>query len=980
MRIGVAVVAIATAVVIAVTTQPVKTKAGKFRNPFRRKTSIERLAEQIDKLEHEIDEYGSVVAKQPDVWGEARLTKHRQEFEEVMAKEKDNFKFTINAAISRSDQAFLANALALQAAATGSTGTGDESVSTTTTTNLVSGVDDVIARDKLLTRFVPKTVVAPDGEAVKGIALEPTIVLDQQARYLNHLHELRRISEGDDTADSPGYALNLVRIPVSVLPGDQTRQGHGAEITITATPYLSDELLLQTFRSLVINDLLDELTLPIVKLTDEIDGSQSETNLRPPAKAQDARLNRDMIKMLHTMKSGDDFFDRAANAVNKVVASPLTVSRSRRARKPLPSSQRGTVYGVTRLLEIALAVKEQNEGDSTARIHNLDVQEFLKDELMAAYDFLYSPKNVHLWNHVDGLSDVIRSGGPKALSDRQTAFDSSLPEQSSNTDNEDPYRIAKDLAWCILVESALLDAQMHDDMKRVAADKGCSCAVPVQYPLYTPEPPPEAVQAFKEYVKCRWPIHVFAIDPVTQDQNVADAFSRRRETQLALSLAFASGKMNAQNFTRFARRIELDMETIALNRTVVGFSHGEDTFGWRFYPRVQTPEIEGNLTVAVRDLLIGGMPRDRDIKQRRLEPGTRECVAVVIMPSFVPYLTFDIRSNWFELTDPEDKEFDLQDTVEMSRTIRKLKDAEAVCLQEEQLYRFGEVQRLSRAVDQLEKRLPLQSTQVQIPLENTLGGFQMVSNGVTDLGPELIGFYGEPGIDQTKDTVLFLVGDNFSVHETKVVAGGKDVKPTLLSRQVIQVKIPKGTTTIDQKKNGGKFIDVHVATPYGVSTHLKIPVFKSAKPSSASSTTGFKWSPETVVMHHGYDAAGLFTSALFELTEPKLEITAPSGTRAVTGELEITLATKKLKVDGTDIDPKISKFTLKGLKFEKGKFVIKGSTYIVLGVTLNQIFKQTFVKSKRPAEDVEMTAVLKIDGSTEKIKLDNKLTIDLDER
>src|SRR5262249_46738044 len=83
----------------------------------------------------------------------------------------------------------------------------------------------------------------------------PTEFLDQMANYIHHLNDLRRINEGDDTADSPGYGLHLVRIPVSILPGTLTRKGYGAQITITATPYLGRDLLPTTLRNLVVNDL-----------------------------------------------------------------------------------------------------------------------------------------------------------------------------------------------------------------------------------------------------------------------------------------------------------------------------------------------------------------------------------------------------------------------------------------------------------------------------------------------------------------------------------------------------------------------------------------------------------------------------------------------------------------------------------------------------------------------------------------------------
>ena len=34
--------------------------------------------------------------------------------------------------------------------------------------------------------------------------------------------------------------------------------------------------------------------------------------------------------------------------------------------------------------------------------------------------------------------------------------------------------------------------------------------------------------------------------------------------------------------------------------------------------------------------------------------------------------------------------------------------------------------------------------QVQVPYENTLGGFEMFNTGITDLAPQLRGWYGGP--------------------------------------------------------------------------------------------------------------------------------------------------------------------------------------------------------------------------------------------
>src|SRR5439155_26238915 len=121
----------------------------------------------------------------------------------------------------------------------------------------------------------------------------------------------------------------------------------------------------------------------------------------------------------------------------------------------------------------------------------------------------------------------------------------------------------------------------------------------------------------------------------------------------------------AKNLTRFARRIEGEYDTIDLVRTQVGFSHGENTFGWRFYPRNQTPDTDSNLTVFFRDQLIGGPSKKAELRKRRLEPGPRECVAIVLMPSFVPYLVCESSSNWFKLTDPKCKVMDSADAIRL---------------------------------------------------------------------------------------------------------------------------------------------------------------------------------------------------------------------------------------------------------------------------------------------------------------------------
>src|SRR5262249_34077115 len=200
--------------------------------------------------------------------------------------------------------------------------------------------------------------------------------LDQMARYLDHLNQLRRTNDGDDTADAPGYGLHLVRIPVSVFPGKKTRQGYGAEVTLSIEPYLSEDLLPATYRNLVINDVIDQLALGITKgleaaknvdelqhlleLLDEVrhswkdqsgrtdstaprSDSAPSTDRRQPTVQKlveeyaasgrtplNPKMEREVISQIPEFKPLDDIYKRLEQA-----APPLSLVRNRRSRQPL---------------------------------------------------------------------------------------------------------------------------------------------------------------------------------------------------------------------------------------------------------------------------------------------------------------------------------------------------------------------------------------------------------------------------------------------------------------------------------------------------------------------------------------------------------------------------------------------------------------------------------------------------------------------
>jgi hypothetical protein len=736
---------------------------------------VDRLADEIDWLQAHINAHGSIVAKHPDVWGQNRLTRARYEYEEQLRAKLGGFQELSNASLRRSDQAFLGLALSLSdaPAPTGRGTTPRPADVTASVTNLISNpVGGGTPAEMVITRTPPFAATAQPfadfGLAnANAVSLEPTIHLDHLSRYLNHLHELRRINEGDDIADAPGYALNLVRIPVSITPGQHTQAGHGAEITVTADPQLGDDLLPSTFRTLVINDLIDILA---PGLTFAVNTAAVREALQSPL---DASLSD---ATMHGIRS-------------RSVSVPT--AKMRRARMPLPPEQMVDVIGQRQVVILLQSTYEALGADpaNTPCIDYPQVRVFLGEELEAAHDFLAQERQQPVWAELPGwnLAELIRSRRIDELALRRQAFFDSLGVAETTT---------AVLAWSILVESALLDERLAADMRESgvaghASNMPGACAGP----FYGPHPSPEARAAFNDYVRRRWPIRVFALDPVSQEQNVEEQYAQRREMQMAMAMAFASGRANGQALARYARRLETDLATISLNKTAVGFTHGTDTFGWRFYPRIQPPPTRGNLAT-LTDTLCGTSSTTRDLASRRLEPGMRECTAIVVMPSFVPFVTFDVRTNWFSLTHPKITDQSMRQAMVLSRSVKSMQQTAARSCHSGDPCRDSEMAKLLRSIDQFDRTLPLQTMVAPIPYENNAGGFELFNTGITDLAPELIGWYGAQGVDRTGTTVVFLVGKGFSVHDTSVIAGGRPVKTTLLSRQLLRAEIPPGVQTI----------------------------------------------------------------------------------------------------------------------------------------------------------------------------------------
>ncbi len=542
---------------------------------------------------------------------------------------------------------------------------------------------------------------------------------------------------------------------------------------------------------------------------------------------------------------------------------------------PFPPTEMPDIYGDEFIFQVASGIFNTFRKEPFAYpcppshqmvIHLPDVQGYLQEELAAVQKLLQLPTNCDLWGFCNqDLVNAVRNHAVETIRMQRELFLGQLQQKTQGAIPISPTVSA--LAWATIVESALLTDQLMHDMKEAAAAKGA--APPGLGPehwqdYYMPNPSPEARHAFNEYVQIRWPIHVFALNPVQQEQNIGSTFSGSREMQLALSVGFVNGQISANDMMQYARRVEFDAQTIDLNGTTVGFSNGENTFGWRFYPRFQTPEIASNCMAFLQTVFIGGPTRNQLLHQRRLEPGIRECDAVVIMPSFIPYVSVDVSSNWFSLINPKKKDLNAAYAMRLSHQVKSIETCKAsVC--DGHCYRDGDVSRLYAKVQQLETRLPFQTMSVQVPYENTLGGFGMFNTGVTDLAPELTGWYGTPSINSAGGTDVFLVGNHFSVLQTMIIAGGAQCPPPqLLSRQVLQATIPPGA--IQTGANGEQFVDVQLATPYGVTQHLLIPVCESADP-AAGSPIGASWKSNTVALAFAFGGLGIVPDS--SATDPK---------------------------------------------------------------------------------------------------------------
>ncbi len=391
------------------------------------------------------------------------------------------------------------------------------------------------------------------------------------------------------------------------------------------------------------------------------------------------------------------------------------------------------------------------------------------------------------------------------------------------------------LCWAIVVDSALLNCRLRQELREFNGVSGFRLICDPErlfFHLPMPRVPGgdqryETAQAvFEQYVRARWPIICFSLDPIADQQNIGDAFSRTRDLQVALALAFSAGRIGINQLLRYRRQLDYEAATIALNRTITAYVFGHETFGWRFAPRYQTPPQEAtNVHVIANQILRGGPGRNYQMKNSKLEAGERELSAVVIMPSILQRVRMEITGNWWRLTDPDETTLNTAHMIEQGRRVVELRQALASACDNGR-YREDDLARMAVKIDQLEAMLPMQTKTVAVPYGNTLGGFDIFKKGSSALAPVVVGHQGVDELTSESCRNAFLLfGRNFSIQDTTIVAGGQRVDKDdvdILSREVLRVRLPKNleiTTTTD----GQKYVELHLGTPNGVSNRMLLP-------------------------------------------------------------------------------------------------------------------------------------------------------------
>ena len=858
-------------------------------------------------LEDELRRDGTITIKQPDVWGDGNLIYFIQEHERELAGTVGKFKETVQAYVARGDQAEMQSVTALSQ---GLGGTSPPSLVTPAADGKTAPltVSPINLETKDLFDLIEK-IRGKDGakvglEPIESERQHSTYILanqslrrrvsgDDNSRAAGYgLYKFRipvSILPGRETTEGWSGLVSLrARLEVDAANLRYTfPKLVVADVVDTLTPRIEAEWnkpiksdvanLTSSLRRKVsdlrtlVNPKLDNCDLLVeienahiaLNLTGELKQEQmfnARTSLQSalcklPARRSDPgneevkHRDRLVLALIDCLKhseqlapmlnKGDEKSNDGFRLNGAAVAPPIT------------HSARGSFLGESiDSLRVAAQEHFQQLHDEKHKPSTLELRAFLF-EYLAQVQIIVEKRDLYQSQIelLDKAVEQFEKGAPIASSeggkrDFRAEWIASFNQQESADAN------VASVSWIVGLQSAIVDRNMKRILESISRQSGESidpAGLAKMVHFYAPDVMPvETLEAWRKIVNEQFPLYVFSLDPQIEEQNAVDAFSRRREIQLALAYGLATGEINAQKSLALSRQLSLDQEAIALNRTVVGFNHGRDTFGWYFHPRIQSPPTESTNIGAFARLVWSTGPTDHyDYKHRRLEPGIRECEVLVAMPSFVGQVAFDVTSNWERIPRPGKTKRSYEEMVAQGGRLHRVQ-MNLRELADEHCFRPGDSARLVSRVEQLEQMLGMQTYNVRVPYEYEQSGTDLFDKGNVQLRPVVHNFYGLRYVKagDNLEAHFFVSGKNFHPTLTHVILGGreshsigadgstKNADVEVVSREVLKVKI--ANVNADHSQASG--FDLRIATPGGISNVVEVPktpVKEAASPSKS---------------------------------------------------------------------------------------------------------------------------------------------------
>lgn len=798
---------------------------------------VHQLAKDLTVIEDDIRRDGSITVKRPDVWGDAGMMSHLQEFEAQMKARTLKFEETIQSFRSESDFGKVAGSVGISEDTTGVKATPNDST--------ISNIDEPAAADKAKLFDSLKQVgnLTSQGK----ISLEPTELARQEAVYIDVCQALRRRHLGDDQSRLPGYGLYKVRIPISVLPGRETSKGYSAMATLRARLNADAAHLKHTFPRMVAADLVNHFVPYVKSAWNSESTGEAMTASASFAGNSIPRPGAEAAALLPTaqpqnqspdaggQEEGDPpSFDQPETRIMALGESSATVDGELRNVTTV-ETQRVITLHVKQELKRRFSLDTPKDEEVRDGLRRLFAEVHLILEQNDAYNQFGACVHHYGRNLFLGNYDAIKAERIRFLN--ETVFLCSLEEGQ------------REAAWFLLLQSGSFNQSLKRLLVRLAEegkipniDESLMEDESIQFYNLKNGFGDRSAYLWNTLIQQEFPLYVFAVDPQTEEQVSADALARNRELQIALAYSIAQQPLNARARIAMSRELSLDETVIGLNRTVVSFAHGNDTFGWYFRPRLQTPPAEqNNIAAFARTVWSTGPTEHYDLKNRELEPGIRECEVLIVMPNFIRSVAFDVTTNWECMAKPGVTKRSYEEMLAQGRKIHELKSC-MPNLSTAGCYRPGDVERLISRIDQLDAMLGMQTHVVNLPYNAEQTGRSLFGPDRSSLRPSIQDFYGLTFLQGDNPAAVkarfFLRGGNFHPTETHAIVGGglaDGTKVHLLSRELLWVEVNGLKSELSDLKKG---FEIRVGTPSGMSNPLFVT---NAEGASAPTPSGFSF-------------------------------------------------------------------------------------------------------------------------------------------